>query len=122
MDWYNTYHTSNQNICLSGIVSIGTNVGGLNTLGNRNISITNNLVDDNDYSDFKKHSLKILKNYLDKKPIKEKEKCIEIIQGFHDDLIHVVIVFLNNKKRKKSLLKYLTQVRKTILDTPTYVY
>ena len=93
---------SNQTISLSGIYDIPT------------YSI--------DYSYIKDFSIKIIENYLNRKQMKDREQCIRMLRMFDDILIHDVVVFLNDKKRKKSLLKYLTQVRKTVLDTPTYVY
>lgn len=123
-DFY-TYNKSTQNWCVSGICNINTNVvsaKGIPALPVVKKPEITRFSEYLEYSEFKKYSLKILENYLYKKNIKDKEKCLEIIQSFDDDSIHNTVVFLNNKNRKKSLSKYLTQVRKKILDAPFYVY
>lgn len=123
-DFY-TYNNSTMNWCISGIFNTNTNV--VSTKESTALPVVTKpeytyVSEHSEYTEFKKHSLKILENYLNKKNIKDKEKCLEIIQHLDDNFIYNTIVFLNRKNRKKSLLKYLTQIRKKILDAPFYVY
>lgn len=122
--YYPYYICSTDNKCLSGIVqypavsAIGiSNATTYNIYKEKNIIEAKNLIHNiQEYSSFKKDSIKIIKSYLIKYRCKQFQECIDILNLYHDDLIYEVVLFLNKKNRKISLFKFLKEQQKKVLD------